>query len=280
MTIAVTAAGGGLGSAIIKQLCTQIPPDQVIGLARTPQNAQHLGVEIRKGDYNNSAELQSALSGINTVLLVSGRDAPDKRIGQHRNVINAAIESGVHKIVYTSIFGEVGDTTFSPVIASNRQTEEDIKNSGLQWAIGRNGLYIEPDIEYIDTYKKHGKVANCAGGGMCSYTTRDELAYAYTHMILHDKHNGNTYNLAGEAISQYQLVDYLNRAFDTNLIYQPMSVEAYTREQQAELGEFLGTIIAGIYAGIRSGSSCIKSDYKLATGREHISWDVYFNQFR
>jgi NAD(P)H dehydrogenase (quinone) len=276
MNIAVTAASGGLGSAIINQLLNEVTKEQIIGLARSPERAEFLGVEIRKGDYDNLDDLLLSLTGVDVVLLVSGRDAPDKRIGQHQNVINAAKESGVQKIVYTSIFGEVTDTTFSPIIASNRQTEEDVKQSGLQWAIGRNGLYIEPDVEYMETYMKDGKIANCAADGKCAYTTRDELAFAYSKMILEDKHNGKTYNLTGEAITQQQLTDYLNQAFGTTLSYESMSVEEYTKERQNELGEFLGSIIAGIYSGIRSGTTNIKSDFKQAAGREHISWDEYF----
>jgi NAD(P)H dehydrogenase (quinone) len=280
MKIAITAASGGLASAIIKQLVKQIPLENVVGLARTPEKAQSIGVEIRMGDYSDKSELIKSLSEIDMLLLVSGMDSPDKRIKQHRNVIDAAKEAGVKKIVYTSIFGQIGDTTFSPIIASNRQTEEDIKSSGLQWAIGRNGLYIEPDVNYIETCKKDGKIANCAADGKCSYTTRDELAYAYTQMLLEDKHNGKLYTLSGEPISQQQLTDYLNHAFNTNLIYEAISVEEYTKQRQAELGDFMGTIIAGIYQGIRNGSSNVVSDYKEAAGKDHISWDDYFNQIK
>lgn len=52
MKIAVTSASGQLGSAIAKQLIKEIGKDSVIGIARTPEKANHLGIEIRKGDYN------------------------------------------------------------------------------------------------------------------------------------------------------------------------------------------------------------------------------------
>jgi NAD(P)H dehydrogenase (quinone) len=42
------------------------------------------------------------------------------------------------------------------------------------------------------------------------------------------------------------------------------------------LGEFLGTVIAGIYAGIRAGKAENPSHYSTAAGREHISWNTYF----
>lgn len=277
MKVAVTAASGNLGRAIIKSLLSKLPQDQIIGIARTIEKARDLGVEIRKGDYNNKTDFVEALKGIDTVLIVSGMDAPDKRIVQHKGIIEAAKEVGVKKIVYTSVIGADVGNAFSPIVASNRQTEKDVRESGLNWVIGRNGLYIEPDVEYIETYKKEGKIANCAADGKCSYTTRDELAYAYSQMILDDKHNGNTYNLGGTPITQQELTEYMNDAFGTNLFYESMSVENYLVERKNELGDFMGTIIAGIYTGIRNGDTVFESDFAKAAGREHISWEEYFS---
>ncbi len=277
MKIAVTAATGQLGGAIVKALITLIGKENVVGIARTPSKLDGLGIEARKGDYSNKADFDEALKGIDALLLVSGMDAPDKRIEQHRNVINAAKEAGVKKIVYTSVQGAEENTAFSPVVQSNRQTEKDVQMSGMDYVIGRNGIYIEPDVEYIENYKKEGAIRNCAGDGKCGYTTRPELAYAYAKMLTEDKHNGQTYNLNGEAITQYQLAEYLNRAFGTSLSYQPMSVEEYKEDRVNELGDFMGTIIAGIYQGIREGKSDNPSDYEKAAGRKHQSWEDYFD---
>ncbi|GAL24736.1 conserved hypothetical protein-putative oxidoreductase [Vibrio variabilis] len=276
MKIAVTAASGQLGAAIVKATAEVVSSENVVALARTPSKAEHLGVEVRSGDYNDRDQLTASLQGIDTLLIVSGMDAPEKRIEQHRNVIEAAKSAGVKKLVYTSVQGAEEGTAFSPVIQSNRQTEQDVKESGLEWAIGRNGIYIEPDIEYIESYKKLGKIINCAGDGRCGYTTRSELAYAYARMLTEDKHNGETYNLHGEALTQYQLADYLNSAFKTTLSYQPMSVEDYRLDRIAELGDFIGTVIAGIYQGIQEGKADNPSHYAKAASRAHQSWDDYF----
>jgi NAD(P)H dehydrogenase (quinone) len=250
--------------------------EQIIGLARTPEKAKGLDIEVCAADYNDREQLEQSLSGVDTVLLVSGMAAPEDRIEQHRNVINAASAAGVKKIVYTSIQGAEKGTAFSPIVQSNRQTEADIKASGLVWAIGRNGIYIEPDLEYIETYKTRGEIANCAGDGKCGYTTRPELAYAYACMLTDPKHDGQTYNLHGELLTQAQLAQYLNRTFGTQLQYRSMSVAEYREERIAELGEFIGTVIAGIYEGIRNGALDRASDYQAATGRPHQSWDDYF----
>jgi len=276
MKVAVTTASGQLGSAIINALIPEIGKENVVGIARSPQKIANPEVEIRKGDYNSKEEFDLALKGMEVLLLVSGMDHPDKRIGQHRNVIHAARDAGVRKIVYTSIVGKDGSSTFDAIVNSNRQTEQDIRESGLEWAIGRNGLYIEPDVEYVGNYKKEGKITNCAGEGLCSYTTREELAYAYTQMILKDDRNGRIFNLAGQAISQAQLAGYLNLAFGTTLSYELMTPKAYLELQQLTNGEFLGKIIAGIYEKILNGEFEIESQYREASGRNHMSWDSYF----
>lgn len=277
MKVAVTAASGKLGAEIIKALTEVMPKQAIIGLARTPRNAEDLGVEVRAGDYNDPEALEISLRLVDVVLLVSGMDAPEARIQQHRNVIEAAKKNGVKKIVYTSVQGAEEGTAFSPVIQSNRQTEQDVMNSGLDWVIGRNGIYIEPDLEYIENYVKAGGISNCAADGKCGYTTRAELAYAYARMLTEDTHNGQTYNLHGEAITQSQLADYMSDAYGVDLSYTSMSVEAYREERVAELGDFIGTVIAGIYQGIREGKSNNPSQFSIAAGREHISWQDFFD---
>ena len=271
MKIAVTSASGKLGVSIVKHLINIIGKDNVIGIARTPERAKHLGVEIRKGDYNNREDFNEALKGVNVVLLVSGMDQPDQRIIQHRNVIEAAKKNGVDKIVYTSIVGAEENNAFSPIVQSNRQTEKDVQDSGLEWVIGRNGIYIEPDLEYIDTYVKEGEIRNCAADGKCTYTSREELGYAYAKMLTEEKHNKRVYNLVGDAITQSQLASDINQVFNTNLVFNSVSVEAYRAERTAALGDFMGTVIAGIYEGIKNGANDVTSDFEKAAGRPHIS---------
>ncbi|SNR47011.1 NAD(P)H dehydrogenase (quinone) [Maribacter sedimenticola] len=267
MKIAVTSASGKLGASIVKHLINLIGKENVIGIARTVEKATYLGVEVRKGDYNNREDFDSALQGVDAVLLVSGMDEPQKRIQQHRNVIEAAKQNGVKKIVYTSIVGDEDKNAFSPIVQSNRQTEKDVQVSGLQWVIGRNGIYIEPDLEYLDTYIKEGKIENCAGQGKCTYTSREELGYAYAKLLIEDKHNGRVYNLVGEPVTQGELAENINKVYGTNLIYNSVSVDSYATDRKAALGDFIGTVIAGIYEGIKAGANDVPSDYEKATGR-------------
>ena len=276
MRYAVTAVSGQLGQEIARKLIERTDHASVIGLARTPGNAPELGIEVRPGDYDQPDALRTSLAGVDALVLVSGMALPEDRIGQHRNVIEAAKAAGVAKIVYTSIQGPEVGTAFSPVVQSNRQTEADIRASGLDWTIGRNGIYIEPDVEYIDSYRAKGEIANSAGDGKCGYTTRSELAHAYAALLTRDELNGQTFDLNGTPITQAELTQYMNAAYGTELTYRGMSAKDYVADRTAELGDFIGPIIGGIYDGIRRGAFDAPGDYDAATGRPHQSWEDYF----
>ncbi|MEO0389008.1 MAG: NAD(P)H-binding protein [Pseudomonadota bacterium] len=276
MTLAVTAVSGQLGKAIATTLLARRPGQTLVGLARKPETARIDGLDMRPGDYTNHAQMTASLAGVDTLLLVSLNTAPDIRTEQHRTAIQAAKDAGVRRVVYTSVQGAETGTAFSPVIQSNRQTEADLVAAGFATTVGRNGIYIEPDIDYIETYAKDGEIANSAGDGLCGYTTRSELAAAYANLLLEEKHIGQTYHLHGPLMSQAALAQHLNRAFGTHLTYRAMSVEAYREDRKAALGAMMGTIIAGIYEGFRTGVFDRPSDFEKAAGRPHQSWDDYF----
>lgn len=278
MKIAITAVSGQLGAAIAKRTIEEFGKENVVGTARTLKKAKSLGIKVFKADYNSKEDFVTAFQGIDAIVLISGMSDPKDRIGQHQNVINAAKESGVKKIVYTSIIGKPGNSTFDAIVNSNRQTEKDIIASKLEYAIGRNGLYIEPDIEYLDNYTREGKITNSAANGKCSYTSRDELAIAYTHLLANNSLNGATYNLVGESITQTELVAYFNKYFKTKLIYESMILENYLNWQQEHNGDFLGSVIAGIYQKIRNNEFELESDFEKIVGRKHKTMDEIFKE--
>ena len=126
MKVAVTTASGQLGSSVIKELLAISPAVNIIGLARTPQKATGLGVEIRPGNYDDINQLESSLQGVESLLMVTSMSTPDERMVQHTNIVTAAKRAGVRKIVCTSIQGRKR-YSFLPVVLSSRKMYSGIR---------------------------------------------------------------------------------------------------------------------------------------------------------
>ena len=75
---AITAVSGNLGFEIAKKLIEELGAENVIGIARTPEKVANLGIEIRKGDYNDVGQFKQALKGVDRLVLISGMDSPKK----------------------------------------------------------------------------------------------------------------------------------------------------------------------------------------------------------
>ena len=80
--ILITGATGHFGKATIDHLLKKgISAHTIAALVRDEAKATELkakGIQIRLGDYNNYASLQSAFAGIDKLLLVSSSDLQDR----------------------------------------------------------------------------------------------------------------------------------------------------------------------------------------------------------
>ena len=99
MKILVTGATGILGGSVIKTLLEKIPSNLISILTRKEEKRlqfQSKGFNAFLGDYNDIGAIEKAMTGVDTVLLISGGDQGD-RMQEHRNVIDTAKKCGVKK---------------------------------------------------------------------------------------------------------------------------------------------------------------------------------------
>lgn len=62
----------------------------------------------------------------------------------------------------------------------------------------------------------------------------------------------------------------MNKVFNTQQKFNSISVANYLTERKSELGEFIGTVITGIYEGIKNGANDVPSDFKKVTEGPHM----------
>jgi NAD(P)H dehydrogenase (quinone) len=273
MRVGVTAASGKLGQKILPELVSLIGADNVVAIARDPDKITTSGIETRKGDYEIGKDWLAALAGLDTVILIPSPTDPEgkkDRVQMHRNVIQGAKSVSVGKLLYSSVIGNCKekDTRYAPVAAINRQAEQELMDSGLEWVIPRNGLYLEFDVAHIVNAANDGGIfRNNGGEGRCGYITRDEIAYATARLAVDDKHNGNIYNLIGECHTQAELVQMVNEVHGINVSYESISDEECFAKLAPVRGENVANMLTGCYQCIRIGAFDVKSDFEAAAGR-------------
>lgn len=256
MNIGILPAEGKLAQAIISVLSKE----------------KSLAIHAINSDSLEDLEaVSSTLKDIDTLAFINHYDGLDSKLEEHKLIIQAAKVAGVKKVVYASIIGEENNTDIAPVVHIHRATEESLKQSGLNYVILRNGLYIGADLDYIPEYRKIAKIENCSGEGLCSYTSRTEIAEAFKAAIISENHNDKTYNICGEAITQDQLAHLINDVYGFDLAYENISVEKYRHLRVEALGEKYGKLITGVHESIKKGDFHVPSAFESLVGRPHKS---------
>lgn len=222
--IAITGATGQLGQHVIENLLKTVPASQIVAIVRNPAKAATLslqGITVRQADYTDEAAFTTALQGIDKLLLISSSEV-GQRTPQHRNVINAAKSARVKFIAYTSLLH--ADTSPLGLADEHVATEKMLAESGLDFALLRNGWYSENYLASAPAALEHGVFIGAAGDGKIAAATRADYAAAAARVISEEGHAGKIYELAGdEGWTLSQLAAELAQQSGKKVVYQNLS---------------------------------------------------------
>jgi NAD(P)H dehydrogenase (quinone) len=225
MKIAITGATGQLGQLVVNKLKEKVSSDNIVALVRSKQKASNLGVEAREADYDKPETLESALNGIDTLLLISGSEV-GKRARQHYNVIDAAKKAGVKWIVYTSLLH--ADTSTISLAGEHLETEAALKQSSIPFTLLRNGWYTENYTGSIRGALAGGAFIGSAGHGKIASAARADFAEAAVAVLTSRGHEGKVYELAGD--EAYTLTDFaaeISEQTGENIPYKNLPEDDY-----------------------------------------------------
>ncbi|MBJ9141178.1 SDR family oxidoreductase [Citrobacter koseri] len=222
--IAITGATGQLGQHVIDTLLKTVPASQIAAIVRNPAKADaltRLGVTVRQADYSDEAAFTAALQGIDRLLLISSSEV-GQRAAQHRNVINAAIAANVKFIAYTSLLH--ADRSPLGLHVEHVETEKMLADSGIPYALLRNGWYTENYLASAPAALEHGVFIGAAGEGKIASATRVDYAAAAARVISEEGHAGKVYELAGdEGWTLSQLAAELAKQSGKKVVYQNLN---------------------------------------------------------
>ena len=191
---------------------------------RNPAKAEALsqqGVGVRQADYGDEAALTKALQGVDKLLIISSSEV-GQRAPQHRNIIQAAAAAGVKFIAYTSLLH--ADTSPLGLADEHIATEKMLADSGIPYALLRNGWYTENYLASAPPALEHGVFIGAAGEGKIASATRADYAAAAARVISEEGHAGKVYELAGDnGWTLSELAAELAKHSGKKVVYQNLS---------------------------------------------------------
>jgi NADH dehydrogenase len=143
--ILVTGATGLVGRRLVTRLTAQ---GEVVCLIRPGPRVRQfeagVSMQVVSADVDNLPALRLAMHGVHTIVHLAAISRPNRRhsidavnVGGTQNVIEAAQETGVKRIVYVSLIGADVHSAY-PYLRSKGLAEEVIRESGLDYTIVRS----------------------------------------------------------------------------------------------------------------------------------------------
>lgn len=202
--LAVTQAAGALGGRVAARLAR-------LGIAQRLVVGNHEGVprltgaEVIEASYDDTGGMRGALTGVQTLFLVSAESSPDC-LEQHVAAVDAAVDAGVDRIVYVSVLSAAADATFK-CARDDFQTEEHARATGVSCTFLRPSLHLDmlPALSSAD-----GVIENATGDGRVAYVSHDDVADVAVVVLTGEDHDGRTYDVTGPvALTMADIADEL-----------------------------------------------------------------------
>lgn len=254
--IVITGATGALNGATADHLLDRLDPTELAVVTRDPAKAARFaerGVEVRRGDYADADSLPAAFAGADQLLLVSSNDPTGDTVALHRTAVDAAIDAGVGRVLYTSHQGAGAGSPFVPA-DHHAATEAMLAASGLPWTSLRNGFYAHSIAWLAGPWQETG-VITVPGDGPVSWTAREDAAEAAAAILLAPgSYNGPVTIAAPDAPTFADLAEIASDLTGTEVRYEPLPEDEWlARAVEHGQQEHMLRFLLGFYQAAAQG---------------------------
>jgi uncharacterized protein YbjT (DUF2867 family) len=226
--ILITGANGRPGSAVVREFARHNAP--VRALVREPAKADGLrelpGVEVAYGDMLWPETLESALAGVDRVLMISG--AGPLMLETQCTFIDAAKKAGVGHIVKFS--GKDSTDGFDNEKFRSSRSHEQIQRylfaAGTPWTVLQPSQFMHVYFEEVPDIVASGELRLPLGDTTLAPIDIDDIAKVAYAVLTTPGHEGKIYPMTGpEALTMTEAARHISDAIGKPVRYRDVSSE-------------------------------------------------------
>ncbi|WP_026552688.1 SDR family oxidoreductase [Arthrobacter sp. H20] len=267
--VAVTGSTGAVGGSTARLLSAAGISLRL--LVRNPDRAPRLpSATSAQCSYADRTAALAALDGVDTLFMVSASEAKD-RVDQHLAFVDAAQDSGVRHIVYTSFFAAAPDATFT-LGRGHWATEEHIRRSGMDYTFLRDNFYLDVLSSFAD---EGGTIRGPAGSGQLAAVAREDVARVAAVVLANPSgHSTKTHELTGpQALTLPEVAAIISAETGQSVSYRSETVEeAYASRRRFGVPDWQLDAWVNTYSAIATGEmATITETVRDLTGRPTLS---------
>lgn len=244
MKYLVTGADGKLAGRVAENMLRQVPGKELIftcpDISRLPdakkEHWRKNEVVVKEANYDDEEQMAAAFEGVDRLFFISSIINGPKRVEQHRKVIEACKRAGVKHITYTSFFGADREGYHQYVLPDHRATEKMLRESGIEYNIMRNNLYME---NYLTTSVMLAMLSDnvwgtTAGEGKVTSIAKDDSARCAAALLLGKGEPNQCYDLTSTIpLSQREICHMIAEKSGIPFVYKPMTEDEFRNYLEA-----------------------------------------------
>ena len=258
--ILLTGATGKTGSATAKALNEKgITFRALIRNEEKRGDIESLGGEVVIGSIENKEAVDQSMVDVETALILLPNS--ENQLSLEKQLVDSAKQAGTKRVVKMSSIEATPDAT-SPIPKLHLESEEYIKQSGLNWTMIKPNFYMQNLLTSAGTIKDQGKIFLPMGEGKTGMIDTTDVGKVLAKVLSEDGHESMNHEITGpEILSFNEVAEIFSKGLDKQVDYVDVPLAAY----KETLGQFLTNqwhldAVIDLFKGIADGGIEEKTD--------------------
>ena len=226
--ILITGATGKTGSAAVQELSNRNIPFRVLIRNEDKQSQiTDIGGEVIIGTIEDDAALNQAMEGVQKALVLLPNS--EQQLFLEKKVVDAALEANVQHIVKMSSMEAVPEAT-SPIPKLHMQSENYIKNSGMNWTMIKPNFFMQNLLGSGKTIVEQNKFFLPMGEGKAGMIHTKDVGTVIAKVLSEDGHEGQNYEVTGpEILSFHDVAEIFSKVLGKKVDYINVPIDEYKK---------------------------------------------------